>query len=324
VPDARQIVLIGGRTGASFSPAVWNRVFADFAIPLEYRSHDNDIQPTDLAHAVTQVRDAAVAAANVTMPYKGRAAELADVRDEDVERAGVTNFLVNRSGRLHAENTDLQAVRVALRQITVTSALLLGAGGAGTAALGGAIGAVRHVVIADRDEAAARKLAARARGWGMHASVVAWDAVDRSAEGADLIVNATPIGMDADDQRSPVPAELLRHRPAVYDFVYRKDMTPLQVMALSAGCLLYDGLAHLTQQAVAMIPGLGLPEATADALGQATADVAGRAPLTWATSAPRTPRTPSIRSPTRQGPDESGSGSHACDPDPHSSRCSPG
>jgi shikimate dehydrogenase len=282
VADARQIVLIGARTGASFSPGVWNRVFADFAIPLEYRSHD--IQPTDLADAVSEVRDPGIAAANVTMPYKGRAAELADVRDQDVERAGVTNFLVNRSGRLFAENTDLEAVRVALRRITVTSVLLLGAGGAGTAALGGAVGAARHVVIADRDDAAARKLAARARGWGMQASVVAWEAVGPAAQRADLIVNATPIGMDADDRRSPVPAETLRHRPAVYDFVYRKDMTPLQVMALDAGCRLYDGLAHLTQQAVAMIPGLGLPSELAKAMAQATEAVAGRSPLTWATS----------------------------------------
>jgi len=279
VPDARQIVLIGGRTGASFSPAVWNRVFADFAIPLEYCSHD--IQPTDLAHAVSEVRDPGVAAANVTMPYKGRAAELADVRNEDVERSGVTNFLVNRSGRLHAGNTDLEAVRVALRQITASSALLLGAGGAGTAALGGAVGAVRHVVIADRDDAAARRLAARASGWGMQASVVAWEAIGGAVEGADLIVNATPIGMDADDQRSPVPGGLLRHRPAVYDFVYRKDMTSLQLMALDAGCRLYDGLAHLTQQAVAMIPGLGLPPELAEAIAHATVAVAGRRPLSW-------------------------------------------
>ena len=277
---ARQIILIGARTGASFSPAVWNRVFADFAIPLEYRSHD--IQPRHLARAVSEVRDPGVAAANVTMPYKGRAAKLADVRDEDVERVGVTNFLVNRSGRLHAENTDLEAVRVALRQITVTSALLLGAGGAGTAALGGAVGAVRHVVIADRDDAAARKLAAWARRRGMQASVVGWGAVGAAAEGADLIVNATPIGMDADDQRSPVPAERLRHRPAVYDFVYRKDMTPLQLMALQAGCRVNDGLAHLTQQAVAMIPGLGLPAEVAGEIAQATEAVAGRGPLTWA------------------------------------------
>jgi quinate/shikimate dehydrogenase (NAD+) len=280
VADARQIILIGGRTGGSFSPGVWNRVFADFAIPLEYRSHD--IEPTDLAQAVREVRDPGVAAANVTMPYKGRAAELADVRDEDVERAGVTNFLVNRSGRLHAGNTDLEAVRVALRQITITSALLLGAGGAGTAALGGAIGAVGDVVIADRDDAAARKLAARARGWGMQASVVAWEAVCGAAEAADLIVNATPIGMDADDQRAPLPADVLRHRPAVYDFVYRKEMTALQIMALDAGCRLYDGLAHLTQQAVAMIPGLGLPVELADAIAQATVAVAGRNPLAWA------------------------------------------
>jgi shikimate dehydrogenase len=282
VPDPRQIVLIGGRTGASFSPALWNRVFADFAIPLAYRSHD--IRPADLARAVSSVRDPGVAAANVTMPYKGRAAALADVRDADVERAGVTNFLVNQSGTLHAMNTDLEAVRVALRRLTVGRALLLGAGGAGTAALGGAIGAVPDVIIADGDEGAARTLADRARGWGMRAAVVAWEAAGAAAADADLIVNATPIGMDAGDERSPVPGDVLGHRPAVYDFVYRRDMTRLQVLALGAGCRVYDGLAHLTQQAVAMIPGLGLPEMVAEAIEKATAAVAGRTPLTWATS----------------------------------------
>jgi shikimate dehydrogenase len=281
VPDARQIILIGGRTGASFSPAVWNRVFAEFAIPLEYhRSHD--IGPVDLAQAVSRVRDPRVAAANVTMPYKAQAVALADVLDADVQRAGVTNFLVNRSGTLHASNTDLEAVRVALRPATVRNALLLGAGGAGTAALGGAIGAIPRVAIADRDDAAARNLAARAAGWGMEATAMAWAAVAEVVPDVDLIVNATPIGMEDEDRRSPVAAELLGHRPAVYDFVYRKELTALQAAALDAGCPVHDGLAHLTQQAVAMIPGLGLPPALADAIARATAAVAGRAPLTWA------------------------------------------
>jgi shikimate dehydrogenase len=281
VPDARQIILIGGRTGASFSPAVWNRVFAEFAIPLEYhRSHD--ISPGDLAQAVRQVRDPGVAAANVTMPYKTRATALADVLDADVQRTGATNFLVNRSGTLHASNTDLEAVRAALRHLTVRNALLLGAGGAGTAALGGAIGAIPNVTIADRDDAAAGNLAARARDWGMEAAVAAWEAVPKVVPETDLIVNATPIGMEDDDQNSPIPAGLLAHRPAVYDFVYRKELTALQVAAVAAGCPLHDGLAHLTQQAVAMIPGLGLDPALADAIARATEAVAGRAPLTWA------------------------------------------
>jgi shikimate dehydrogenase len=279
VPDTRQVVLIGGRTGASFSPAVWNQVFADFGIPLRYRRHD--ISPADLPQAVGRVRDPGIAAANVTMPYKARAAALADVRDADTERVGATNFLVNRSGMLHASNTDLAAVRVALRSVAPSSALLLGAGGAGAAALGGGVGAVRRVVIADRDEAAARSLAARARGWGMQAAVVAWEAVPAAAGEADLIVNATPIGMDAADQRSPVPAGLLGHRPAVYDFVYRSEMTALQIMALEAGCPVYDGLAHMTEQAVAMIPGLGLAPEVAGAIRHAAVAVAGREPLTW-------------------------------------------
>jgi len=280
VPDTRQVVLIGGRTGASFSPAVWNQVFADFGIPLHYRRHD--ISPADLPQAVGKVRDPGVAAANVTMPYKARAAALADVRDADTERVGATNFLVNRSGMLHASNTDLAAVRVALRGVASSSALLLGAGGAGAAALGGGIGAVRRVVIADRDEVAARSLAARAGGWGMQATVVAWEAVPAAVAEADLIVNATPIGMDAADQRTPVPEGLLGHQPAVYDFVYRSEMTALQIMALEAGCPVYDGLAHMTEQAVAMIPGLGLAPEVADAIRHATVAVAGRAPLTWA------------------------------------------
>ena len=281
-PEPRQVVLIGGRTGASFSPAVWNQVFADFGIPLEYRRLD--ISAADLPRAVGGVRHPGVAAANVTMPYKARAAVLADVRDADTERAGVTNFLVNRSGMLHASNTDLAAARVALQRVTARSALLLGAGGAGAAALGGAAGAVRRVVIADRDQAAARGLAARARGWGIQAAAMAWEMVPAAAARADLIVNATPVGMDPADQRSPVPDGVLGHRPAVYDFVYRSEMTALQAMALEAGCPVYDGLAHMTEQAVAMIPALGLAPEVAGAIRRATVAVAGRAPLTWANS----------------------------------------
>jgi shikimate dehydrogenase len=282
VTSPRQVVLIGGRTGASFSPAVWNQVFAEFGIPLRYHSHD--IAPEDLPRAVATVRDPGIAAANVTMPYKARAAALADVRDADTERAGATNFLVNRAGTLHARNTDLAAVRVALRAVASSSALLLGAGGAGAAALGGGGAALRRVVIADRDEAAARSLAARARGWGIEAAAVAWEAVPAAAARADLIVNATPVGMDPADQRSPVPDGVLGHRPAVYDFVYRSEMTALQAMALDAGCPVYDGLAHMTEQAVAMIPDLGLAPEAAGAIRRATVAVAGRAPLTWANS----------------------------------------
>jgi shikimate dehydrogenase len=280
VPGTRQVLLIGGRTGASFSPAVWNQVFADFAIPLCYRGHDTS--PADLRRAIGRVREPGVAAANVTMPHKATAAVLADVRDADVERAGVTNFLVNRAGVLHASNTDIAAVRVAMQHAEWRNALLLGAGGAGAAALGGAAGAVRRAVIADRDGAAARRLAARGRGWGMDVAAVAWEALPAAVANADLIVNATPIGMEAGDGRSPVPASLLSHRPAVYDFVYREDMTPLQVLALEAGCPVYDGLAHMAEQAVAMIPGLGLAPELGDAIRQATAAVAGRTLLTWA------------------------------------------
>jgi shikimate dehydrogenase len=279
-PEPRQVVLIGGRTGASFSPAVWNQVFAEFGIPLRYRRHD--IAPEDLPRAVATVRDPGVAAANVTMPYKARAAVLADVRDADTDRAGATNFLVNRSGTLHARNTDLAAVRVALRGVASSCALLLGAGGAGAAALGGGGEALRRVVIADRDEGAARRLAARGRGWGIQAAAVAWEAVPDAAASADLIVNATPIGMDDADQRSPVPDGVLGHRPAVYDFVYRSEVTALAAMALAAGCPVYDGLAHMTEQAVAMIPGLGLASEVAGAIRRATVAVAGRSPLTWA------------------------------------------
>src|SRR3984885_9158912 len=134
-PDARQVVLIGERTGASFSPGVGNRVFADFGIPLRYRSHD--ISPAELPRAVGRVREPGVAAANVTMPYKARAAALADVRDADAERVGATNFLVNRAGMLPARNPEVGAGRVARRGLPSSSALLLGAGGAGAAALGG-------------------------------------------------------------------------------------------------------------------------------------------------------------------------------------------
>lgn len=277
--NGRLVVLIGERVGSSLSPAIWNQVFRDCAVPLRYESRS--VPAASLLREIAQLRAPGIAAANVTMPYKAKAAELADVRDADAERVGATNFLVNRSGMLHAANTDVAAVRFAVRHVAPRTVLIMGAGGAGRAALGGIGNAAAHVVIADREDAAARDLSHLAQGRGMRARAVAWGSLPEVVPRADLIVNATPIGMDRSSRYSPIPGELLAHRPLVYDFVYSDQLTPLLAVALEAGCRVTDGIAHLTRQAVAMIPGLGLSPDAAEAIPRAVADAANRKPLTW-------------------------------------------
>src|SRR5690606_37097647 len=119
--------------------------------------------------------------------------------------------------------------------------LLLGAGGAARAvalALHRAGATVQ--VAARRAEAAARV---------PHAAAVAWDARQQCVAEADLVVNATPVGMGESDELVVAPAP-----GAVYaDLVYHPLETPLLRAARAVGAPAVDGLGMLVHQAALQV-----------------------------------------------------------------------
>ena len=126
--------------------------------------------PEALAEALRGVVAAGFAGANVTIPHKGAVLELCDELDEIAARAGSVNTLVFRDGRVLGSSTDGLAVTSQL-EAKGLRALVLGTGGASKAVAAALEEEGAEVVVAGRGDA----------GW------------PPSADGFDVIVNATPV-----------------------------------------------------------------------------------------------------------------------------------
>lgn len=262
--QAFRLVLIGSAASQAMSPGLWNPVLARLGNGWTYEAWD--VPPHgDLGQVRERLMEPDMLAANVTMPHKHWAAETADSADESVRLSGACNLLLRAGGGLEGHNTDITAAEVLLGNACQRHALLLGAGGAARAALIAIRENVGTVSIADRDPQASAELLELARELGLDARSITWEEVQEAAAGASLIVNATPIGKSTSD----LPAwggAALAPDAVVYDFVYARHTTATVARAQAMGVRCIDGWDHLREQAVAMVPLLGLDSAAGSLL----------------------------------------------------------
>lgn len=251
-----RLALIGSAASQAMSPGLWNPVLRGLGTGWTYEAWD--VAPDgDLAAVRARLLAPDMVAANVTMPHKHWAAETADVAAEPVRLSGACNLLVRQDHTLLAHNTDITAIEVLLGGAYQRHALLLGAGGAARAALIAIRDNVGSVSITDRDPQASRELLELARELGINARDVTWQQAQDLAAEASLIVNATPIGKSTSDG----PAwggSALAPDAVLYDFVYARHSTASVACAQAMGIRSIDGWDHLREQAVAMVPLLGL------------------------------------------------------------------
>jgi shikimate dehydrogenase len=171
---------------------------------------------------------------------------------------GAVNTVVNRKGRLVGYNTDATGLLRALKEkagfeVKDKRVLLLGAGGAARAAAFSFVReGARSVIIANRNAIRSMNLA---QDLGRDGTFVAAVLMERSslalhARNADLIVNATSMGMKGGEAEgeSPLPAELITPNSLVFDMVYNPPMTPLLQAAKAMGARTLGGLPMLIYQ----------------------------------------------------------------------------
>jgi shikimate dehydrogenase len=207
------------------------------------------VRPDGLAAALAGLPALGFAGANVTMPHKTEAAELADTRSEDAERLAAANTLVVGPDGLAAHNTDAPGFDRFLRRDAGfdpegRAALIYGAGGAARAcALALARGGLARLTVALRDAVRVRGLERSIEGLGTEVSVTGFDEAGSAA--VDLVVNATPLGAHGEElPLPPLHADLL-----VVDLLYRPSLTPMQAAARAAGVAAFGGLGLLLHQA---------------------------------------------------------------------------
>jgi shikimate dehydrogenase len=206
---------------------------------------------------------------NVTVPHKGTVASLPSVElDETAERIGAVNTLafgVESDGGGDEEgdekrdegadgtvargyNTDASGALRALERKTEAAGkevAVVGAGGAARAIAFAVVGEGATVEIVNRTPERAEKLADEVREVG-DASAHPLDELEDVIPDADIVVNATTVGMEEDV--SPVPAEALRPHHVVLDAVYTPLETRLLRDAEDAGATTVDGAWMLVYQ----------------------------------------------------------------------------
>ena len=248
------LALIGQPVGHSLSPRMHNASFAADGLDFVYVCLDVD--PGDLPAAVRGMAALKLRGFNITMPHKRAMVGLVDELDEGARLSGAVNTVVIAGSRLHGYNTDgggmVEACAEAGIEVSGRRVLLLGAGGAAAsiaAALGGeGAGELRLV---NRSVGPAEELSEKLRAAGVRQiRVYPAGAIDEAAGDADVIVNATPLGM-RDGDPLPVPEEYLREGRAVCDAVYRPGKaTPLVRRAREAGARVVAGERMLLYQGV--------------------------------------------------------------------------
>ena len=191
-----------------------------------------------------------LAGLNVTLPHKEAALALAD-RVSPVARAiGAANLLTFTADGIRADNTDAAGFLAALEptkiEYTQASALVLGAGGAARALIHALVtSGVSQLTLANRTRERAEALAAEL---APKAAVVDWETRDAALPEADLVVNATALGLKGASELA-MDWSRASAGTVVFDSVYTPLETGFLAGARAAGLTCIDGLDMLIGQA---------------------------------------------------------------------------
>jgi shikimate dehydrogenase len=255
--------VFGDPVAHSLSPEMQNAALRGGEINAQYaRFH---IRSNELRSALRFLRNLDLVGVNLTVPHKIAGFGQIDEADESASRIEAVNTIRVVDKRLIGSNTDgegfLRAVRsefsVDLRDLRV---LIIGAGGGTGRAIAWqcALENCERLVLVNRTLEKANALAERLRSLFMEARVlgpaarleaVAWEesVVRMQLADIDLIVNATPLGMNPSDA-APIPSRLIAPHHMVFDCVYGPSKTALLRAAEQAGARSADGISMLVHQ----------------------------------------------------------------------------
>jgi len=236
--------VIGAPIRHSLSPVIFNAAFE--ACDLDWAYLAFEVADGEAARALEAMRALDFGGLSVTMPHKDAVAALVDRRTPEAEALGAVNCVVPSDGGLLGANTDGPGFVDALAaevgfEMQGRRVVVFGAGGAARAivfALGRAGAA--DVTVVNRTTARGEVAAALAGSVGHTGDA---DAI----AGADLVVNATSIGMG--DGTLPFDPAALSEVQVVADIVYHPSPTPLVAAARGRGLVAVDGLGMLVHQA---------------------------------------------------------------------------
>ncbi len=249
-----RLAVLGYPVGHSRSPAMHNAALAALGIDGEWSYEAIEVAPGEFEALVRAMPGEGFAGANVTVPHKLLALAVADTASETAQEIGAANTLVFGPGGIHADNTDAGGLVASLPESPRgRNALVLGAGGAGMAAVWalGALGA--RVSIWNRTPARAEtvrfEVTERAQRFQVQIEVKVVAPEPEPTE-FELIVNTTAVGLGGEDPFTELPLapDGFARGQVVVDMVYSSAPSTLLGAAAACGARTVDGIEILVQQ----------------------------------------------------------------------------
>ncbi len=244
--------LIGDPVEHTMSPAMHNAAFEKLGLDYEYVAFN--VKPDSLAQAVAGLRALNVVGFNVTVPHKVAIISLLDSLDPLAEKIGAVNTVVNDKGKLKGFNTDAEGFLQALKEYGFKpkgkKVVVLGAGGASRA--------ISYILA--QNGASLTILNRQAElDWALDIARLIKNNFKKEVKAlelshltdvlpADLLVNATSVGMSPAPNISPIPALPRSKAPLVFDIVYNPIKTKLLQDAAVAGAQTISGVDMLAWQ----------------------------------------------------------------------------
>ena len=258
--------MLGWPVAHSRSPAMHNAALADLGL-TGWRYQLLPVPPELFEETVRALPAAGFAGANVTIPHKEAALDLADEATSAARAIGAANTLTfGPEGAISADNTDAPGLLAALPlDARGRTAIVLGAGGSARAAAWALRSAGADVAVWNRTPARAHAVA----------EALGVRVVSTATGPADLLVNCTSVGLAdpaATFKELPVRADCLSEYACVVDLVYRDGGTALLQAARRRGCATVDGLEVLVRQGALSLEAWTGREAPIEAMRRAARD----------------------------------------------------
>lgn len=256
------VTLLGYPVQHSLSPRMHNAAFA--AQGLNWRYVSTPVHPSQLQEAVSGLKALSFSGANVTIPHKEAVMPWLDAISDRARHVGAVNTIVTEqdgdSTRLRGDNTDVAGFLSPLQShedaLAGESMLVFGSGGAARAVIYALLQHLEpeRLTIAARSPRKAEHVAIDMAGFDGRSAleVMPMKKAGPAVRESRLVVNATPLGMEPDEERTPWPeVEDFSEGQVVYDLVYAPLETRLLREAAARGARPIGGLEMLIAQAAA-------------------------------------------------------------------------
>lgn len=247
--------VIGHPIEHSMSPIMWNPALQELGLDYVYLAFD--VHPKNLEKAISGIRSLDIRGINVTLPHKETVIKYLDEIDSIASKIGAINTIKNDEGTLKARNTDADGAKKSLIDagcnISGKNIVFLGAGGVARSLAYIMAEESNSIILTDLIEERAIAVANEIKEKmkvNIEGKISNKDTINESLKKADILINATPIGMYPRVEDTPITKDMLNADLFVFDVVYNPLETRLIREAAEIGCQTLGGLDMLVNQGI--------------------------------------------------------------------------